>query len=88
MGRLKFKKEDGSVKRVAYLNELQEIANDLDDVIENVDIDDGLETESQTLGGAVNEIHGDLAQVKTDYLALKENLFIEEGQLWKEEVEE
>ncbi len=37
MGRLKFKKEDGSVKRVAYLNELQEIANDLDDSIDEIE---------------------------------------------------
>jgi hypothetical protein len=37
VGRLKFKKEDGSVKRVAYLNELQEIANDLDDSIDEIE---------------------------------------------------
>lgn len=69
MGRLKIIQEDDSVERVAYLSDVQEVADDLDDVIENVDIDDGLDTESQTLGGAVNEIHGDLETVKTNYLS-------------------
>ena len=36
MGRFKIKQEDGSVERVAHLGELQQIANDLDDSIDEI----------------------------------------------------
>ena len=37
MGRFKIKQEDGSVERVAYLSDVQEVADDLDDSIEELE---------------------------------------------------
>ena len=37
MGRLKIIQEDDSVERVAYLSDVQEVADDVDDLLEDVD---------------------------------------------------
>ncbi len=37
MGRLKIEQEDGTVRRVAYLDEVQDIADDTDDSINDIE---------------------------------------------------
>ena len=37
MGRLKITQEDDSVRKVAYLDEVQDVADDVDDLLEDVD---------------------------------------------------
>lgn len=37
MGRFKITQEDDSVRRVAYLDEVQDVAYDVDDLLEDVD---------------------------------------------------
>lgn len=75
MGRLKIKQEDNSKEVVAYISDIQPVATDLDNLIDDVDDKIGVlnsltTTEKSNLTGAVSEVKNELVNHKLDYADL------------------
>ncbi len=71
MGRLKITQEDDSIRTVAYLDEVQDLANDVDANINKIGVltekvkpETLLNTTSQNLTGAVNEVNSEIVSAK------------------------